>query len=96
MSHVFFLISKKLKRKKHRDTNDDLYIRKFYVVKNIYIYIYIYISIYIHGWDTVTRLQWRGGLGGGREAPPPTRCWVWREAPPQQLVYIFMNDSYNE
>ena len=32
-----------------------LYIRKFYVVKNIY----IYISIYIHSWDTGTQLQWR-------------------------------------
>ena len=64
-----------------------LYIRKFYVVKNIYIYIYIYISIYIHRWDIGTQLQWRvtnmarndlrarGGLGEGREAPPPTRCW---------------------
>ena len=30
-----------------------LYIRKFYVVKNIYI------SIYIHMWDTGTQLQWR-------------------------------------
>ena len=59
-----------------------LYIRKFYVVKTI-----IYISIYIHRWDIGTQLQWRvtimarndlrarGGLGGGREAPPPTRCW---------------------
>ena len=54
-----------------------LYIRKFYVVKNIYI------SIYIHRWDIGTQLQWRvttyarGGAwgGGGREAPPPTRCW---------------------
>ena len=53
---------------------------------SIYIYIYIYISIYIHRWDIGTQLQWRvtnmarndlrtrGGLGG-REAPPPTRCW---------------------
>ena len=64
-----------------------LYIRKFYVVKNIY----IYISIYIHRWDTDTQLQWRvtnmarndlrarGGLegwgGGGAKRPPPTRCW---------------------
>ena len=52
-----------------------LYIRKFYVVKNIYI------SIYFHRWDTGTQLQWRvtnmarndlgarGGLGG--EKPPP-------------------------
>ena len=53
-----------------------LYIRIFYVVKNIYI-------------DTGIQLQWRvtnmvrndlrarggGGLGGGRKAPPPTRCW---------------------
>ena len=62
-----------------------LYIRKFYVVKNIYI------SIYIHRWDTGTQLQWHvtnmarnnlralggggGGGGGGREAPPTTRCW---------------------
>ena len=30
-----------------------LYIRKFYVVKNIYI------SIYIHRWDTGTQLKWR-------------------------------------
>ena len=30
-----------------------LYIRKFYVVKNIYI------SICIHRWDTGTQLQWR-------------------------------------
>ena len=30
-----------------------LYIRKFYVVKKIYI------SIYIHRWDTGTQLQWR-------------------------------------
>ena len=30
-----------------------LYIRKFYVVKNIYI------SIYIQRWDTETQLQWR-------------------------------------
>ena len=50
-----------------------LYIRKFYVVKNIYI------SIYIHRWDTGTQLQWRvtnmarnnlrgggGGLGGAK------------------------------
>ena len=49
-----------------------LYIRKFYVVKNIYI------SIYIHRWDTGTLLQWsvtnvarndlraRGGLGGAK------------------------------
>ena len=54
-----------------------LYIRKFYVVKNIYI------SIYIHRWDTGTQIQWRltkmarndlrarGGLGGS-EVPPPT------------------------
>ena len=47
-----------------------LYIRKFYVVKNIYT------SIYIHRWDTGTQLQWcvttyaRGGLGRGHEAPP--------------------------
>ena len=53
-----------------------LYIRKFYVVKNIYK------SIYIHRWDTGTELQWRvtnmarkdlsalGGGAGGREAPP--------------------------
>ena len=57
-----------------------LYIHKFYVVKNIYI------SIYIHRWDTGTQLQWRvtnmvrndlraQGASGGREAPPPTRCW---------------------
>ena len=82
MSHVFFLISKKLKRKKHRDTNDDLYIRKFYVVKNIY----IYISIYIHGWDRVTQLQWRvtnmarndlGTRGSlGARSAPPTWCWA--------------------
>ena len=62
-----------------------LYIRKFYVVKNIYI------SLYIHRWDTWTQLQWRvtkmarndlRGRGGGglrgvdglRKAPPPTRC----------------------
>ena len=30
-----------------------LYIRKFYIVKNICI------SIYIHRWDTGTQLQWR-------------------------------------
>ena len=30
-----------------------LYIRKFYVVKNIFI------CIYIHRWDTGTQLQWR-------------------------------------
>ena len=54
-----------------------LYIRKFYVVKTIYIYIYIY----IHRWDIGTQLQWRvtimarndlrarGGLGGARSAP---------------------------
>ena len=47
---------------------------------------HIYKSIYIHRWDTGTQLQWRvsnmarndlrarGGLGGGRSAPP-TRCW---------------------
>ena len=57
-----------------------LYIRKFYVVKNIYI------SVNIHRWDTGTQLQWcvtnmarndlrtRGLLG-------------WRGAPPQQLAY---------
>ena len=51
-----------------------LYIRKFYVVKTIYIYIYIY----IHRWDIGTQLQWRvtnmarndlrarGGLGGAK------------------------------
>ena len=54
-----------------------LYIRKFFVVKNIYI------SINIHKWDTGTKLKWRvtnmvrndthaGGLGGGCKAPPPT------------------------
>ena len=54
-----------------------LYIRKFYVVKNIN----IYISIYIHRWDTRTQLQWRvttmarndlharGGLGGAKRHP---------------------------
>ena len=58
-----------------------LYIRKFYVVKNIY----VYLSIYIHRWDTGTQLQWRvtnmarndlraGGGAWGREVPPPTRC----------------------
>ena len=58
-----------------------LYIRKFYVVKNMYI------SIYIHRWDTVTQLQWGvtnmarndlraggGELGGRFEAHQPTRC----------------------
>ena len=55
-----------------------LYIRKFYLVKNIFI------SVYIHRWDTGTQLQWRvtnmarnalrarGSLGGGGEAPSPT------------------------
>ena len=74
-----------------------LYIRKFYVVKNIYI------SIYIHRWDTGTQLQWRaanmarndlraGGLGG-REAPPPTRG-VARSATPTASTYIYMVLSY--
>ena len=51
-----------------------LYMRKFYVVKNIYI------SIYIHRLDTGTQLQWRvtnmarndlraRGAWGGRSAP---------------------------
>ena len=33
-----------------------LYIRKFYVVKYIYI---LYISVYIHRWDIGPQLQWR-------------------------------------
>ena len=56
-----------------------LYIRKFYVVKNIYI------SIYNHRWDTGTQLQWcvnnmarndlraRGGAWGARGATPTAR-----------------------
>ena len=57
-----------------------LYIRKFYVVKNIYIYIYLYSQVGHRDTTTMARndLRARGGLGGGRKAP--------REAPPQQLV----------
>ena len=39
-----------------------LYIRKFYVVKNIYIYNEkrnLFSFIHIHRWDTGTQLQWR-------------------------------------
>ena len=74
-----------------------LYIRKFYVVKNIY----IYISIYIHRWDTGNQLQWRvttyargGGAWGGREAPPPTRCWGGAATPtPSQCINLY-DDGY--
>ena len=67
-----------------------LYIRKSYVVKNIYIYNKkrnLSSFIYIHRWDTGTQLQWRvtnmarndlrerGGLGG-------------KKCPHQQLVYL--------
>ena len=73
-----------------------LYIRKFYVVKNIYIYNEkknLFSFIYFHRWDTGTQLQWRvtnmarndlraGGLGGGGGRSAPTNYFV----PPQQLV----------
>jgi len=58
-----------------------LYIRKFYVVKNIHI------SIYIHRWDTGTQLQWRvttyarGGLGGAMPPPSP---------PPNSYISIYI------
>jgi len=65
-----------------------LYIRKFYVVKNIYI------SIYIHRWDSGTQQQWRvtnmarndlrawrGGLGGVKR-PHQLGVGVLRSATP--------------
>ena len=76
-----------------------LYIRKFYVVKNIYIYIYI--SIYIHRWDTGTQLQWcvtnmarndlrvcgGGGLGEAKR-PHQLGVGVARSATPTASIYI--------
>ena len=65
-----------------------LYIRKFYVVTNIYI------SIYIHRWDTGTQLQWyvtnmarndlraREGLEGGAKRPHQIGVRVARSATP--------------
>ena len=55
-----------------------LYIRKFYVVKKMYIYNEkrnIFSFVYIHRWYTGTQLQWRvttyarGGAWGGAKRP---------------------------
>ena len=45
-----------------------LYIRKFYVVKNIYIYIYLYSQVEHRDTTTMARndLRARGGLGGAK------------------------------
>ena len=74
-----------------------LYIRKFYVVKNIFI------SIYIHRWDTGTQLQWRvtnmarndlrarGGLGGGAKRPHQLGVGVARATPTASYKCKFIN-----
>ena len=65
-----------------------LYIRKFYIVKNIYI------SIYIHRWDKGTQLQWRVTnmarndlrAGGGTKRPHLLGVGVARSATPTASV----------
>ena len=65
-----------------------LYIRKFYVVKNIY----FSLSISIHRWDTGTQLQWRvtnmarndlrARGGGARSATPTASIYIY--------IYIYI------
>ena len=73
-----------------------LYIRKFYVVKNIFI------SIYIHRWDTGIQLQWRvtnmvrndlharGAWGVGAKRPHQLGVGVARSATPTASIYIYI------